>query len=139
MTFEPNIQRTQMDRIDVAKTVIHEHPPGHEERLKDIGDRVQQEQQELRSSIKVATPIVKPETKVKKSEVAVQTSHVDIAENCHNCHKPNLINRPARKDVFCGWCGTTYKRSIIGKLLLYEIHNNHLTKRLKEKLRAQSA
>ena len=60
---------------------------------------------------------------------------MEITEKCHNCHRPNLIDRPARMDVFCGWCGTEYKRDRLethyisagcqGNLVVSEIHNNH--------------
>ncbi len=36
---------------------------------------------------------------------------MQIEEKCHNCGKENLIDRPWRNDVFCGWCGTVYKRN----------------------------
>lgn len=63
---------------------------------------------------------------------------MEINEKCHNCHRPNLIDRPWRSDIFCGWCGTEYKMED-EKLVLVEVHNNHLTPsltpRLKERLR----
>ena len=57
-----------------------------------------------------------------------------IQEICPNCNNPNLINRPWRDDIFCGWCGSEYKMWNM-KLVLVEVHNNHLTERLKEKAR----
>lgn len=77
---------------------------------------------------------------------------MEITENCHNCHKPNLINKPRLKGAICGWCGTEYIRDREGNLVVREIHNNHKEKKdrisywkihkeraRKEKLRAQSA
>lgn len=57
-----------------------------------------------------------------------------IKEKCHNpnCNRPNLINRPWRDDVFCGWCGTEYKRGVNGELIVYEINDNHIVKTIKE-------
>ncbi len=62
-------------------------------------------------------------------------------EKCPNCGRPNLIRRPWRKtifeDVFCGWCGTIYKL-VEGNLVLFEVHNNHLTAKQKEKRRLEN-
>lgn len=66
---------------------------------------------------------------------------MEIKGKCSNCGKPNLIHRPWRKiildDVFCGWCGTIYKL-VEGKLVIYEVHNNHLTAKQKEKIRLEN-
>lgn len=53
---------------------------------------------------------------------------MEIKEKCPNCHKPNLIDRPWREDIFCGWCGSKFR--FVGELIvIYEVHNNHITER----------
>ena len=60
-------------------------------------------------------------------------------EKCHNCGKPNLIDRRNKtNDVFCGWCKTEYRREC-GGLVLVKIHNKHLTARQKERIRLAKA
>lgn len=62
-----------------------------------------------------------------------------IEEKCSNCGKLNLIDRRNKaNDVFCGWCGTEYRRDVeTSGLVLVEVHNNHMTERLREKARCQ--
>jgi len=54
---------------------------------------------------------------------------MEITENCHNCHRPNLINRPAHKDIWCGWCGSEYRRDSEGKIYLLIGKNEHLERK----------
>ena len=70
-------------------------------------------------------------------EEPMAKSNVKIrGRKCSNCRRPNLIYRPWRDDIFCGWCGTEYKNEgLNGNLSIVEIHNNHHTERVKEQMR----
>ena len=53
---------------------------------------------------------------------------MEIKDKCPNCKKPNLINRPARNDIWCGWCNSEFMK-IDGELVITLVKNDHLKPR----------
>lgn len=60
-------------------------------------------------------------------------------EKCPNCKRPNLIKRPWKNDIWCGWCGSICRRMPdTGIIFLVEGKNEHLVTE-KRKIQAKSA